>query len=55
MNELIEITEEKIEIYKSLLKVATTMKQKDNIKYYTDCINAMTFTVEKLNYVVRVS
>jgi len=47
MDELIEITEEKIEIYKSLLNLANVLGQKDSIKYYTDCIDAMTLSVIK--------
>jgi len=47
MDELREITEEKIEIYKSLLNLANVLGQKDSIKYYTDCIDAMTFSVIK--------
>ena len=41
MDELREITEEKIEIYTSLLNVAKILKQKDNIKYYTKCVDAL--------------
>ena len=46
MKELIEIIEEKIEIYKSLLNLAKRLRQEDNIKDYKNCIDAMGDSLE---------
>lgn len=48
MEELIEIIEKKIEIYKSLFKISKSLSKDDDTEYYTKCLYKLRKCLEVL-------